>query len=71
MQEQYQLVIDLGALGSCVMEDINPIETEEGFTVVMDGYTSEGIRVHMVKDDKTWLAYPQIWKNAILIKMEG
>ena len=70
MQEEYQLVVDLGALGTCVMEDIDPIEVKEGFTVIMDGFTENGIRVHMVKDSREHVHYPYVWQNAVLFKME-
>lgn len=61
--------IDLGYLGKVVLEEIEPSEQEEGFTVVLDGYTETGVRVHGVVDHDTWLVYPQVWQNAILIKV--
>lgn len=62
--------IDLGYLNKVVLEEIEPYKTEEGFTVVMDGYTESGIRVHGVVDTETWLTYPHIWHNAIMIKVD-
>jgi hypothetical protein len=65
------LRIDLGYLGTVVLEDMEqPFETEEGFTVVMDGFTESGVRVHGVVDKYTWQSYPCVWKNAILIDLE-
>lgn len=62
--------IDLGWLGKVVLEKCEPVETEEGFTVVADGYTESGIRVHAVVDeDQWWNVYPTIWNNAILLKL--
>ena len=62
--------IDLGYLGTV---DLEPMETEvmanEGFLVVLSGYTPCGIRVHGVVDHKEWNSYPTIWNNAILIKI--
>lgn len=62
--------IDFGYLGKVVLEDIEPVNIDEGkykFTVVNDGYTELGTRVHGIisLDDK----YPEIWKNAILVKL--
>lgn len=62
--------IDLGYLGTV---DLEPMETEvmanEGFLVVLSGYTPCGIRVHGVIDNDEWNVYPIIWNNAILIKI--
>lgn len=69
---EYSLLVDLGALGTCILEDINPVETEEGFTVVLDGHTSDGgIRVHGVIDNRTCIRYPCIWNNSILLNVEN
>lgn len=63
--------IDLGYLGTVVLEQRDELfEAEEGFTVVMDGFTEHGIRVHGVIDKYTWQSYPCVWKNAILINLE-
>lgn len=62
--------IDLGYLGKVVLEEIHPVSYEEGFTVVLDGYTESGIRVHGVVDTSSWLAYPHVWNNAIMIKVD-
>ena len=62
--------IDLGYLGTV---DLEPMQTEvranEGFLVVLSGYTPCGIRVHGVVDNDEWNSYPTIWNNAILIKI--
>lgn len=62
--------IDLGYLGTV---DLEPMETEvrtnEGFLVVLSGYTPCGIRVHGVVDHAEWNVYPTVWNNAILIKI--
>lgn len=62
--------LDLGYLGTVVLELLEtPINTEESFTLVMDGYTDSGIRVHGVVDTNEWFSFPQVWQNAILIKV--
>lgn len=61
--------IDLGWLGKVVLEECKPVETEAGFTVVADGYTESGIRVHGVVDNDQWNVYPTTWNNAILLKL--
>lgn len=62
--------IDLGYLGKVVLEEIEAsIISEDGFTVVMDGYTESGIRVHGVVDTNEWFSFPQVWRNAILVKV--
>lgn len=67
--------IDLGWLGKCILEEIEPSvwvgNDKNTFTVVLDGYTESGIRVHGIKlgrpeDD---YLYPTVWQNAILIKV--
>ncbi|MNQ54110.1 hypothetical protein D3C85_681710 [compost metagenome] len=62
--------IDFGILGVCETEDFGPFETKDGFTVVQDGYTEAGIRVHVVIDNDGRGMYPRVWNNAILIKLE-
>lgn len=69
--EEYSILVDLGTLGTCILEDIKPTETEEGFTIVMSGYSTEQIQVYGVVDNKTWRAYPCIWNNSILIQLKG
>lgn len=62
--------IDFGVLGVCETEDFGSFETKDGFTVVQDGHTETGIRVHIVIDTNKYETYPRIWNNAILIKLE-
>jgi hypothetical protein len=62
--------IDLGYLGKVVLEEVQIASYEEGFTVVLSGYTESGIRVHGVVDTSFWLAYPRVWNNAIMIKVD-
>ena len=62
--------IDLGYLGKVVLEEMeNPFISEDGFTVVLDGYTESGIRVHGVMDTNEWFVFPHVWRNAILINV--
>lgn len=65
--------IDLGYLGKVVMcqweEEDHFAPKGEGFTIVSDGYTDSGIRVHGVLDDRPYVIYPSCWQNAILIKL--
>lgn len=67
--------IDLGYLGKVVLEDYPPLPITDTFTndlwftVVMDGYTESGIRIHGVLDDREYANYPCVWRNAILIKV--
>lgn len=67
--------IDLGWLGKVVLVEIeNPVwvgDSKNKFTVVMDGYTESGIRVHGIKVGRPEDAhlYPLVWQNAILIKV--
>jgi len=60
--------IDLGYLGKVVLEEIEPFVFDV-VTFVMDGYTQSGIRVHAVIDQREFVTYPQVWRNAILIKV--
>ena len=69
--------IDLGYLGKAVLEEMEPypVFADPGgyicFTVVLNGYTHCGIRVHGVVDDREFAEdyYPMVWNNAILIKV--
>lgn len=66
--------IDLGYLGKATLEDMNPWPVYEGFstalfTIVLDGYTTSGIRVHGVIDERAFTTYPCVWQNAIMIKV--
>lgn len=67
--------IDLGYLGKVVLEEMpQPHPVKAGFskalfTVVMDGYTTSGIRVHGVIDEREFTSYPAVWNNAIMIKV--
>lgn len=63
--------IDLGYLGKVVLEEIEAHPVKDWFTVVMDGYTESGIRVHGVIDNREFAEthYPMVWQNAILIKL--
>lgn len=63
--------IDLGYLGKVVLEEMEPHISchNEGFVVVLDGYTESGIRVHGVVDEQESVIYPCVWQNAIMIKV--
>jgi hypothetical protein len=67
--------IDLGYLGKVVLEEMEPWPIRDlytgdlFFTVVMDGYTPDGIRVHAVVDKRPYARYPTVWNNAILIRV--
>jgi hypothetical protein len=66
--------IDLGYLGKVVLEEIPPHPVKMGFsdalfTIVLDGYTESGIRVHGVVDEREFTIYPSVWNNAIMIKV--
>lgn len=64
--------IDLGYLGKVVLEEMKiPVISEDGFTIVLDGYTESGIRVHGVVDTNEWFSFPQVWRNAVLIKIDS
>lgn len=61
--------IDLGYLGKVVLEELEIPWLEDGFEVTHDGYTETGIRVHAVYDHRSWVTYPCVWNNAIMIKV--
>lgn len=64
--------IDLGYLGKVVLEELETpwVWLEEGgFEVTHNGYTESGIRVHAVYDHQSGIAYPFVWRNAIMIKV--
>ena len=63
--------IDLGWLGKVMLEEIHipyPVQGET-FEVTHDGYTESGIRIHGVRDMNSWVTYPRVWNNAIMINM--
>lgn len=66
--------IDMGWLGKVVMCQWEPedhfIPKGEEFMITSDGYTDSGIRVHGVCDPRDYIAYPCIWRNAIMIKVD-
>lgn len=60
--------IDFGWLGKAELEYIEDHILYDGFEVTHDGYTESGIRVHAVVDNRDWVSYPYVWRNAIMIK---
>lgn len=63
--------IDLGYLGKVLLEEFEaPMDVAlMHFKITHDGYTESGIRVHGVIDDRDFVTYPNVWQNAILIKV--
>ena len=53
----YRITFDIGLL------PIEPHKTEAG-TMIYDGYTVTGMRVHIVKED---MDAPVVWNNALII----
>lgn len=58
--------VNLDVLGTVTLKSIEPVECEDNITVVSDGWTETGTRVHGVIN-KGYLSLPQIWKNAVLV----
>lgn len=75
MERFKEMRVDLGYLGLAILGEVSPPHpVKEGFpeaifTVVLDGYTSSGIRVHGVIDEREFANYPAVWNNAIVIKV--
>lgn len=61
--------IDLGYLGKVVLTEIDGHFVFDVITFVMEGYTESGIQVYGVLDNRDYVTYPCVWRNAILIKL--
>ena len=64
--------IDLGYLGKAVLEELfEPfVANSEGFNVLYEGGTVDGIRViGVVKHPDCYIDFPCVWRNAILIEV--
>lgn len=66
--------IDLGLLGPVVLMECEYYWEKYDYMVVMDGFTKDGLRVHVVKgrdNVRDISPMPNIIDNAIVISLDG